>query len=117
MTLTIQSDMVNVFLNSGFEESISYTPSGGAAKTIDAVVFREGSRQHEDTIGRGTRTNQRQYDIEILISNDATDGIATVIPREDTVSVAKRPGEAAQTFLVASVIQSDEGAWRLGLGS
>ena len=41
MGLTLQDDMNDIFLDSGLEEDIVYTPSGGVAKTIKALVYRD----------------------------------------------------------------------------
>lgn len=111
MALTLQDDMDNVFLQSGFEEDIVYT-SGGVAKTISAIIYREGSVE----TGRPQRGITRRYDIAIDISTDSTNGIATVSVNADKVKLYKTIGDPAQkTFIVAGVIQSDVGALRLGL--
>lgn len=99
-----------VFLQSGFEEEIVYTPSGGIAKTIDAVVNRDAVK--EDSAGK---QNLRSLNIEIEISTDATTGVAIVTAGEDTVALAKRVGETATTMTVGGIIYSDAGAWRLRL--
>jgi hypothetical protein len=108
--------MDTYFLASGFQEDVIYTPSGGAAKTIKAVVLRGNAVETQQRAGGSTPLANRVYDLQILISTDATTGIAQVTPREDKVSVAQRLGEAAKVFLVQGVVVSDEGAWRLGLG-
>lgn len=115
MALTFQDDMDNIFLNSGFEEEITYTPSGGSAKTIRAIVFREGATERDRNV-RGIRTSDRRYDLEILISTDATNGIETVTVNEDVITVKPHIGDAsARTFTVAGIVQNDAGAHRLRL--
>lgn len=109
--------MDEIFLASGFEEDVVYTPSGGAAKTIKAMVLRGGTDQtQQGGTGQTRGTANRKYDLEILVSTNATTGVAQVTPRVDTVSIAQRTGETAKTFVVQGVVYSDEGAWRLGLG-
>jgi len=114
--LSLQDDMDTVFLTSGFQETVSYTPSGGTAKSISAIVNRGGGNEGPQPPARGG-SPERRFDMEIIISTDETNGVATVKPREDKVSVATTPGGSAQTYLVVAVIRSDVGAWHLGLGN
>ena len=116
MALTLQDDMDNIFLASGFEEDITYTPSGGTAKTISAIVYRQGAKE-SSTNRRLTNAQNRTYDIEIDISTDATNGIADVTIREDKVALYREIGDSTTTtFMVKGIIQDDAGAKRLGLG-
>jgi len=114
MALTLQDDMDNIFLDSGFEEDIIYTPSGGVAKTIKAIVYRQGSK--ESTTSSRLSNQDRYYDIEINISTDATNGIADITIREDKVALKREIGDSINTtFLVKGIVQDDAGAKRLGL--
>jgi len=114
MTLTLQDDMDKIFLASGFEEDIVYTPSGGSAKTISAIVYRQGI--NESLQRQRVQTATRKYDIEIDISTDSTNGIETVTINTDTVILKPKIGDdSTKTFTVAGTIQNDEGAFRLGL--
>jgi len=118
--LTLQEDMYNVFLASGFQEDIIYTPSGGAAKTIKAIVYRDGAGYTTPSgrTGGESQSKSRNYNISIHISNDATNGIATITVKEDAVKCKRRYSDSANsTFLVSGIIQDDEGAWHLGLKS
>ena len=115
-TFDFQDDMDSIFLASGFQESIVYTPFGGTAKTINAIVNRGGIRDIRDRsfgpTGRGTRQN----DIDIKISTHATTGVATVTKGKDTVSLKKNEVDTSNSdFIVASIIGSDAGAWHLGI--
>jgi hypothetical protein len=114
--LQLQQTMDDIFLESGFEESISYTPSGGSAKTIDAVVHRQGASQITASGPGGRMSTIRKYEIEIWISTHATTGIASITPIEDKVALKRRLEDATDTtFQVAGVIDSDAGCWHLGL--
>lgn len=116
MALTLQDDMDNIFLTSGFEEDISYTPSGGTAKTISAIVYRQGAKESSSN-RRLSNAQSRTYDIEIDISTDATNGISDITIREDKVALKRKIGDSTNTiFLVKSIVQDDAGAKRLGLG-
>jgi len=116
MSLTLQDDMDGIFLDSGFEEDVVYTPSGGTAKTIKAMVYRQGSVK-SSTSNRMTSKN-RSYDIEIDISTDATNGITDITIRADKVALYREIGDTiTTTFLVKGIIQDDAGAKRLGLGN
>ena len=118
--LTLQEDMYNVFLASGFQEDIIYTPSGGAAKTIKAIVYRDGAGYTTPSgrTGGESQSKSRNYNMSVHISNDSTNGIATITVREDTVKCKRRHSDTLNsTFLVSGIIQDDEGAWWLGLKS
>jgi len=118
MALTLQDDMNDIFLNSGFEETITYTPSGGVAKSIDAVVFRENS-MHSSPSGRvgGDRTTKtRAYKMSVIISTDSTEGVSTITTNEDTVTMKEREADTTtKTFTVGGILYSDAGGWHLGL--
>ena len=114
--LNLQADMDSIILQSGFQETVTYTPSGAAAKSISAVVVRGGGREgDEPPVRHGSAS--RQYDVEIWISTDATTGVEGVTPREDVVSLATTPGGSSEIYTVMAIIDSDSGAWHLGLGS
>uniref|UniRef100_A0A6M3LZJ6 Tail protein n=1 Tax=viral metagenome TaxID=1070528 RepID=A0A6M3LZJ6_9ZZZZ len=116
MALTLQDDMDNIFLDAGFEETIIYTPSGGTAKSISAIVYRQGAKESSSN-RRLSNAQNRTYDIEIDISTDVTNGIANVTTREDKVALKREIGDSTNTtFLVKGIIQDDEGAKRLGIG-
>jgi viroplasmin and RNaseH domain-containing protein len=114
MALTLQDDMENIFLNSGFEEDVLYTASGGDPKTIKAVVFRGSAISANLSSGRKSyRTN----DIQVVISNNATYGIEVVTEREDVITVKERTTDTtAKSFTVKTILSSDNGAWNLLIG-
>jgi len=106
------SDMSNLFLQSGFEEPVVYTASGGSPATISAVVFRTS----ESTINFQARHGEsvaRLYKMEIYIS--ITD-IPIVKVNADTVSFKRFPQDAvASSFRIGGIVHADAGGWRLGL--
>ena len=118
MTLTLKEDMYNIFLDVGFEEDVIYTPSGGSAKTISAIIYRDGltSTNTSRRVGGETQSKMRNYAISISISTDATEGIETITVNEDFVALKRRVNDAANSnFRVSGIMEDDEGAWLLGL--
>jgi hypothetical protein len=97
--------------NNPFVESISYTPSGGEATTINATVNRtSGMIRRQNIDGRP------RYDAEIIISNDSTYGISTVTPKEDIVTMAAPElNSTSHTFNVIAIIGKSSMGWHLGL--
>jgi len=94
-----------------FVEEISYTVSGGEAKTINAVVNRTA-----DMIQRDGIKNRSRYKAEIMISHDATSGIETPTPKEDLVTMAsERLGSSSHTYQLQAIIGKTKMGWWLGL--
>lgn len=118
--LRLDEVFIDAILTSGFQESIIYTPSGGTAKTINAIVYRDGTTQTVPSRRTGASENKtiaRRYDVEIHISTDATAGIETVTIQEDKVALKRRTNDSSNTnFLVKGIVQEDVGAYWLGLG-
>jgi hypothetical protein len=101
--------------NNPFREEITYTATGAAAKTINAVVMREtGSFKHR---GVQAQTQPRpRYDCEIVISHDSNEGIEEVTPRKDTVTMeAPELRSTSHTFQVVAIIGKSRMGWHLGL--
>lgn len=105
VSFNFKTDMDNIFLDSGFEESITYTVDGGAAKTINAIVDRD---RIDETVEGRHRMNQ--YKTIITISK--TD-IPSVTVQGDQVSLSKNNG--TETFRVGGVLEEDQGSFTLGL--
>ena len=107
--------MDTAFLESGFEESVSYIVSGTIPVThnISAIIFR-GQEAKISLLAKNTSGElARKYDIEIYISR--TD-IPAIQVNADTVQLKKIPSDATNaTMRVAGIIRMDEGAFRLGL--
>lgn len=94
-----------------FAENISYTPYGGSAKTIKAIVDRQ-DMQAESVDGGNTLARY----IRISVANHADDGILSVSVRKDKVSVPWREGGTAEDWLVHQVESKDSGMWTLLCG-
>jgi hypothetical protein len=105
----LAQDVAETFLNSDeFAEEITYTPKGGAAKVIKALVNRKRIDPAYEDAGR-VLLNQ----CEIFIANDETSGIASVNKGEDLVSLSEIIGQAAINWVVADILGQDEGVWHL----
>ncbi len=105
----LAQDAIKAFLDGAvFAEDITYTPKGSAPKLIKAVIIRKRlDPAYEDT-GR-TLINQG----EIFIVNDATAGVTSINKGQDTVSFAETIGGAAINWVVADILDHDEGLWHL----
>lgn len=90
-----------------FGETVVYKPSGGAPRTITAMV----TRNPPEEIADGVRVN----DLIVEVYNDATTGIvaASVKPGQDTLFVSDITGGAARDKSILSVLDSTGGMVRL----
>jgi hypothetical protein len=114
VTLDLASDMDTVFLESGFEETVTSVPPIGAPVQIKAQVFRGGIK-NVNLLIKGQNENEKKYDVEIYVSRTDVP-IAKV--NEYKFQFKQRLGDTADhTFLVGGIIREDEGAMRLGLNS
>jgi hypothetical protein len=105
----IKEDAVNCFLNTNeFAEEITYTPKGGAAKVIKALVNRKRIDPAYEDAGR-VLLNQ----CEIFIANDAVGGITAINKGGDLVTLAEVIGGALINWVVADILGQDEGVWHL----
>src|SRR4051812_19063039 len=94
-------DAANVFCNpDDFGEPVTYTPFGGAARAINAVVWRFPPKEGD---ARGHR-------MRIMVANSATTGIASseVNPSGDTVTLAYRPGQTPRAYTIRLVADDTE---------
>jgi len=97
--------------NNPFTELITYTPNGKSPVEIRATVKRNNG-----VISRNNIDGRTVYSAEIIISNNATYGIAVVTPRKDTVTMsAPELGKVAHTFQVAGILGKSAMGWHLGL--
>ena len=105
----LAQDAVKVFLDgAAFAEDITYTPKAGAPKAIKAVIIRKRlDPAHEDT-GR-TLINQA----ELFVANDTIAGVTSINKGGDVVSFAETIGGAAISWVVADILNQDEGIWHL----
>ncbi len=105
----LNKDAVLAFLNTGeFAEIISYTPKSETAKSIPAIVDRNRLIPAGENSGR-TLNNQ----VEIMIANDAENGVISINKGEDTVSLPERVGDTSIVWVVEDILDQDEGMWHL----
>lgn len=95
-----------------FGETITYTPRDGSPVSIPALVKREGpSPETEGNFG------MRPHNLTIYIRNDATYGRTSIDTGGDSVTLARRVGDATTTtLLVRKVDNSNTGMWKLTVG-
>ncbi|MDD5108299.1 MAG: hypothetical protein PHC29_02135 [Candidatus Omnitrophica bacterium] len=105
----VTQDVIKVFLDgAAFAEDLTYTPKAGVPKIIKAVIIRKRlDPAYEDT-GR-VLLNQG----EIFIANDAAAGVTSINKGGDIVSFAETIGGAVISWIVADILDHDEGIWHL----
>ncbi len=108
----LKNDFISTFLNAQnpFCETVVYTVSGGASKTIYAIVKRGGLKK-----GSGPVKLPSGWDYEVLISHDSTSGIAEVTKGEDKIFIASPEVGENNSFVVAGIIAKTPMCWKLGL--
>lgn len=113
MSLDLMADMDTAFLSCGLEEAVFYTPKGGTATAINAIVFRGKENRIALNIKQSGNDMARKFDVEIYVSR--TD-VPVVKENADTVELYKLMGDAMSTKMnVVGIVRMDEGAFRLGL--
>jgi hypothetical protein len=110
--IDLKQEFIDQFLNSEnpFRESVTYTPSGGTAKVISGIVKRGGLGKTS-----GPAKLLSGWDYELLISQDATSGIATITKGMDKVLIASPEVGGTNSFIVAGIIAKTPLCWHLGL--
>lgn len=104
-------DAVNSFLNGDeFAEEIIYTPSGGDAKVIKAVVVREGLEPSPENVARSLKKQA-----ELYIVNHETSGVTEIDKRDDRVTLKDINGDEREAR-INEILHSDEGIWHLLVG-
>lgn len=105
----LNKDAVLTFLKTDeFAEVILFTPQGGTAKQIPAIIERKRLNPAGEDTGR-VLLNQA----EIMIANDAENGIIGINKGGDKVSFPERVGDAVIDWLVIDILDQDEGMWYL----
>jgi hypothetical protein len=105
----INNDAVLTFLNTGeCAENIAYTPKNGAAKIIPALIIRNRLDPAGEDTGR-VLLNQA----EIMIANDAENGMISINKGGDKVSFPERVGDTDIDWSVIDILDQDEGMWKL----
>lgn len=95
----------NVFNTDEFAETVTYTPKGGVAKSIKAVVQRDPIR----LIG-----GQREYPtktVRLRIQKDATYGVDTVKVSGDTVTLPLVVGGVPEELVVTTILKQNAFMW------
>lgn len=105
----VTQDAIKAFLDgAAFAEDLTYTPKGGAPKIIKAVIIRKRlDPAYEDT-GR-TLINQG----EVFVASDAVSGVTSINKGGDIVSFSETIGGTAINWVVADILEHDEGLWHL----
>ncbi|MEI8350091.1 MAG: hypothetical protein WCI77_08045 [Candidatus Omnitrophota bacterium] len=105
----LDNDVKNVFLNTNeFAESITFTPYGGTAKSIKAIVQRSRLDPASEDTGRSL-LNQA----EIFIANDSVEGVTSINKGQDKVSLPATIGGSSSNWLVVDIIDHDSAIWHL----
>lgn len=105
----LSQDIINCFLNTDeFAEAITYTPKGGSAKEIKAIVNR---RRVEPANEDSNRSLYKE--VEIIIANDPTHGVSSINKGQDEVSLPEVIGGPAISWVVVDILNQDDGAWQL----
>ncbi len=107
----MKTDVENVLLNTDeFAAEISYTPSGGTARTIKAVIEIKQPETIEEDFGRALH-----HMAEIFVLNDATSGIDTVSLANDRITLTD-DGGTERTARILRIVNSDYASKTLLIG-
>lgn len=91
-------------------ETVTYTPKGGMARTINVVVYRQEPSAVAPTSHPAPETH-----VFIPYSTDPTKGTTSVNKGGDTIRVSDREGGEAFDRVIASIINQDAGGWLVKL--
>ena len=94
-----------------FAEAVTYYPGGnlGAGVSVLAIIDRDGI----DPLGIDEADSLAE-EIDLVISNDASEGIETILEKKDLVDVPEEPGSSSTIrVLVTAIAGRDLGAWHL----
>lgn len=113
MALDFANDMDNIFLTCGFEEDVVHVSPSAVETTVKAIVFR-GSGPESFSLGRGQQSGDiSRYPFEVYISASAVTGIQL---NKTAFKILEKATDATKkSHLVAKIISSDSGGYRLGL--
>ncbi len=105
----LSRDIINTFLNTDeFAEDISYITDTGVSRVIKAIVNRQRIKPSPENSGR-ILLNQ----VEIIIANDAENGLASINKGRDMFVFPALLGQAPVQWVVIDIIDHDSGAWHL----
>jgi hypothetical protein len=91
-------------------ESVTYQPYGGEDKVIQAIVNRDKPRRVPEA------SQGLIKDIEVCILNDATNGVTSIKPAKDKITLSTRYGEEPTERVVTAILSGDAGLWTLQVG-
>lgn len=90
-----------------FGEDVTYTPSGGSASTIKAMVFRDVLSPVS-----ADQTNRVEYGLHIWVSSD---DVSDPIVNADSVALKMHRGYSATHTRKVRGRKQENGGWRLEL--
>ena len=101
------TDTKDVFLagDDEFDETITYTPAGESAKSIQALVAKVA-------LEPGGEKRSLRNQAEVYVANDAAAGVTSIDKTDDKIGLADRDG-VSRTARVVEIMESDEGMWHL----
>lgn len=105
-------DFENITLDE-FGEMVTYTPFGGSARSIQAVIYRS---QNASFNLPDASFNPGRVKIIIKISQSTTSGIQTIQKGKDTVKFKLEPDDPYDRTLTVLSANVEYGTWMLGLG-
>jgi len=105
----MDDDVANTILNSNeFAESITYVTKAGTELSIKAIVDRNRLDTGGEDDGRSL-----SKEIEVVIANNAVNGVASVDVGFDKVKLPENLGGSAIEWRIIEVIKHDEAVWHL----
>lgn len=102
---TIQSDATTVFVNSSdFAEAVTYVPSSGSTRSINAVVIRQ-------TVAQVPEGGFDTPVFEVHVANSSTSGISSseINVGADAISMPVRIGDTATNRTIVRLVDHDAG--------
>lgn len=106
LTDQLAADAAAILNVNEFGTSVSYTPSGGSARTIPAIVtYNLPSVPGETASGLKTLTG----DASVAIANTSTAalGTASIAVNRDTITMPSREGGTSRTWAIVEIISQD----------
>ena len=103
----VKADAVNVILSGEFSEEITYTPGGGSAKVIKAIVGRDALGRNSENKGRSLRSR-----VKVSIADDEINGVSSINKIDDWVTFTDSEGNTRNARIV-DIESRSSGMWRL----
>lgn len=99
---TLYNSVAHAPLQSRFGETVSYTPTGGAASSISAIVERGQMRSVSPQTGI-----IYEYELAVWVS---TDDVAALTVGADTIAAKRRVTDASNTTFVVKALDQQSGS-------